>query len=181
MQPNRKSLSDVLHAGGETNLAQAWDSTQAAADFKPLPRGEYVCHLTAGTLQNSKSKGTPGYKLEFTVLDGPHTGRKVWHDCWFTPAALPHSKRDLAKLGVTALAQLNRPLPPGMRCKVQVILRTDDDNIERNRVQAFDVLGIDKPEADPFAPPPATAAGNPPGEAAEPNGAADSSFDPGSF
>ena len=36
-----------------------------------------------------------------------------------------------------------------------------DDGIERNEVRNFDVLGIDKPEADPFAPPGVSDAGPP--------------------
>ena len=57
------------------------------------------------------------------------------------------AKRDLAKLGVTALEQLERPLPPGIRCKVKLALRRDDDGTEYNRVKTFEVVGIDPPEA----------------------------------
>ena len=62
------------------------------------------------------------------------------------------AKRDLAKLGVSALEQLERPLPPGIRCKVKLALRRDDDGAEYNRVRTFEVVGIDAPTADPFAP-----------------------------
>ena len=62
------------------------------------------------------------------------------------------AKRDLAKLGVTALEQLERPLPPGIRCKVKLALRRDDDGTEYNRVKHFEVVGIDPPELDAFAP-----------------------------
>ena len=34
--------------------------------------------------------------------------------------SLPMSKRDLAKLCVTSLDQLDQPLPPGIRCKVKL-------------------------------------------------------------
>ena len=36
-------------------------------------------------------KSTPGYKIEFEILDGDYRGRKLWHDCWLTPAALPQT------------------------------------------------------------------------------------------
>jgi hypothetical protein len=62
------------------------------------------------------------------------------------------AKRDLAKLGVTALEQLERPLPQGIRCKVKLVLRRDDDGTETNKVKRFDVLGIDLPDVDAFAP-----------------------------
>ena len=191
----RKSLRDTLPAGGQDMLSQAWETTQAAADFTPLPKGEYVCRITAGTLQNSKNKGTPAYKIEFTVSEGPYAGRKIWHDCWLTGAALPHTKRDLSKLGVTSLTQLERPLPAVFVCRVKVALRTDDDGTERNKVQGFEVIRTEKPPVDPYAPktapaadgtpptlPPSTGtASGDPGDGEEPAGEGDTSFNPESF
>jgi hypothetical protein len=118
----------------------------------PLPSGEYIARIVGGELFTSKTKGTAGYKLAFRVREGDHQGRQFWHDVWLTPAALPMAKRDLAKLGVTALEQLERPLPPGIRCKVKLALRKDDDGTEQNRVKRFEVIGIDEPEEDAFAP-----------------------------
>ena len=47
----------------------------------------------------------------------------------------------------------NASAPPGcIRCNVRVALRRDDDGTEYNRVRRFDVLGIDEPVRDPFAP-----------------------------
>jgi hypothetical protein len=62
------------------------------------------------------------------------------------------AKRDLGKLGVTSLEQLERPLPPGIRCRVKLALRRDDDGTEFNRVKSFEVVGIDTPAQDAFAP-----------------------------
>jgi len=168
----RRSLSDILR-GDRDRLQQAWDQAEAAQEFAPLPAGEYVCHLVAADLFNARMKGTPGVKLAFKVIEGQYAGRMFWHDCWLTEAAVPQSKRDLAKLGITRLEQIERPLPPGIRCKVKVALRRDDDGNERNRVRGFEVVGHDKPEADPFAP------GG--GDAAEPEGPADVTFDPKKF
>ena len=163
-------LSDILHGnGGDFN--DRWNNTEAAGDFGPVPRGVYVCHATRGELESSRSKSTPGYKIEFTILDGDFAGRKLWHDCWLTPAALPQAKRDLLKLGITSPAQMEQPLPKWIRCNVTTVVRRDDDGIERNKVQTFDAVGIDQPEADAFAP-------KPPGDTPEPNGGADTSFDP---
>lgn len=166
-------LSDILN-GSSGNFDDAWNSTEAAGDFGPIPRGEYVCHATKGELDQSRLKGTPFYKLEFTIIEGEFKTRKLWNDCWLTSAALPQSKRDLGKLGITSPAMMEKPLPRYFRCKVQVVVRKDDNGIERNRVRSFEVVSFDKPDADPFAPPP-------PGEAAEPDGEVDSSFAPDSF
>ena len=166
-------LSDILNGNGG-NFNSQWDATEAAGDFGPVPRGEYVCHVTKGELESSRTNRTPGYKVEFVILDGEYKGRRLWLDCWLTPAALAQSKRDLGKLGITSPAMMERPLPRGIRCKVMVVLRKDDDGIERNKVRSFEVVGIDKPVFDEFAP-------KPPGDAAEPDGNADSSFTPENF
>ncbi len=147
-----KRLSDILANGNRTELSRAWATTQAAEDFGPLSAGEYVAHVISGELFTSRQNATPGYKLCFGVCEGEHTGRRVWHDLWLTPAALPMTKRDLAKLGVTAIEQLDGPLPQGIRCKLKVALRRDNAGAEHNRIRSFDVLGVDEPEADAFAP-----------------------------
>lgn len=146
-------LSDILHnAGNADDLKQLWNNTEAAGELAPLPPGEYVAHIVGGSLESSRTNATPGYKLTFRVCEGPAEGRQFWHDCWLTPAALPQSKRDLGKLGVASLEQLETPLPRGIRCKVKLALRRDDDGNERNRVRSFEVVGIDEPERDAFAP-----------------------------
>jgi hypothetical protein len=165
----RKSLSEILSNGSGESLRKAWDSTAAAGEFAPLPAGDYTAHVAGLELFNARTKNTPGVKITFKVIGGENAGRLLWHDCWLTEAALPQTKRDLAKLGITALEQLERPLPTNIRirCTVQVTLRTEDDGTTYNRVKRFDVLGIDTPEVDAFAP-----------DAAEPAGDADASFDP---
>ena len=112
-------------------MQDAWDHTKAADDYgTPLPAAEYTCHLISADLFNAKTKGTPGVKLAFKIIEGEHRGRYLWHDIYLTPIALPMAKRDLAKLGVTALEQLERTLPSGIRCKVKLTLRNDDDGSE---------------------------------------------------
>ena len=148
----RQKLSDILR-GGDKSIRAAWSSTQAAAEFLPLPSGQYVARIISGELFTAKS-GTPGYKLTFKVLEGDHAGQCFWHDLWLTTQAMPMSKRDLGKLGVNAIEQLEQPLPLGIRCNVKVTLRKGDDGAEYNRVRLFEVLGVDKPEQDDFAPVP---------------------------
>jgi hypothetical protein len=160
-------LSDILANGNRDSLAQAWDTTKAAEDFAPLPSGEYVAHVIGGELSTSRH-ATPGYKLTFKVIEGEHVGRQFWHDLWLTPAALPMAKRDLAKIGVTVLEQLEQPLPQGIRCKVKLALRKDDGGVEHNKVRSFEVIGIDPPEAEPFAPVDVPQDGNDAGDTSAP-------------
>ena len=65
---------------------------------------------------------------------------------------MPQTKRDLGKLGVTSLEQLENPLPRFIRCKCKLALRKDDDGNEANRLKSFEVIGIDILEVDAFAP-----------------------------
>ncbi len=131
--------------------SQSGTSTKAADDLKPLPSGEYRCSIASGELFNAKS-GTPGYKLKLVVVEGEHADRVVWHDVWLSEAALPMAKRDLGKLGITSLEQLERPLPDGIVVAAKVALRKNDDGTEYNRVNRLDVVGIEPPEPEPFAP-----------------------------
>ena len=148
-------LTDIITSGAnQSNLQNAWNSTQAADDYgKPLPAGEYVARITQGTLKQSKANQTPGYSLTFEVIEPvAFQGRKFWHDCWLTPAAMPQTKRDLGKLGVSSLEQLENPLPKYIRCKCKLALRKEDNGTESNRLRTFEVLGIDVPVPDPYAP-----------------------------
>ena len=145
-------LSDILANNGDDDFKNLWDSTEATGEMAPLPAGEYIAHIVDGKLDCSTKKGTPGYNVTFKVLVGDYFGRIFWDTYWLTPAALPQTKRDLAKLGITSLEQLEQPLPKYIRCKCKLALRRDDEGNERNRLKSFEVIGLDKPEDDPFAP-----------------------------
>jgi hypothetical protein len=143
----RKKLSDILQLNGDRDrLTSLWKTTEAAAEFAPLPKGDYDFRILAGELFTSK-RGTPGYKLTLEVSEGDFEGRRVWCDFWLTPAALPMTKRDLAKLGVTHLEQLEQPLPPGILIRGKLALRTNDDGTESNRLVRFECIGIEKGDA----------------------------------
>lgn len=160
MTQGRRSLSDILGGVDRHRLSRVWDEADAADEFgAPLPAGEYVARVVRGDLSTSRRKQTPCYHLTFRVLEGEHAGRLFWLDCWLTEAAIPQSKRDLAKLGVSSLDQLERPLPQGIRVRARLIVQTDDNGNKSNRVRSFEVIGIDKIEADPFAPDDGSAGG----------------------
>jgi hypothetical protein len=142
-------LSQIL---ANSSLTKQWQATKAAPDFAPLPPGEYVALLVAGELTTSRTNNTPGYKFTFEVNEGIYKGRHCWLDLWLTEAALPMTKRDLGKIGVTELEQLEKPLPGPIRCNVTLVLRRDDHGSEYNAVRRFEVTGIDVPEVDAFAP-----------------------------
>jgi hypothetical protein len=131
-----------------TNLNELWNETQAAAEFLPVPAGNYRCRIAAGALGKSRH-GTPAFRIIFEIVDGECTGHRIWHNVWLTERAMAYAKRDLGKLGVTCLSQLSQPLTSQL-CDVKVVLRREDDGTEHNRVQTFTVLGEEA--MDPFAP-----------------------------
>lgn len=45
-----------------------------------------------------------------------------------------------------------KPPKTSRRCRVKLALRRYDDGNEYNRVRSFEVIGIDPPDVDPFAP-----------------------------
>src|SRR5665213_639466 len=103
----RKKLSDILPNSDRESLSETWNRTKAA-DFAPLPPGEYTFRILAGELFAAKT-GTPGYKLTLEVTEGEYEGRRAWHDLWITPAAMSRTKGELAKIGVTGgLEQLDK-------------------------------------------------------------------------
>lgn len=147
----RKKLTDILHGSERDRLSGIWQSAKPADDLKPILPGEYRCRIIDGNLFNARS-GTAGYKLTLEVLDGDYEGRRLWHDIWITEAAASLAKRDLGKLGVTSLEQLNDPLPEGIIIAAKVGIRRNDDGAEYNRITRFDVVAIEHPEPEPFAP-----------------------------
>jgi len=145
-------LSDILHGNGNGDIRELWDRTAAAAELEPLPAGMYDATIVKGELFTSKEKQTPGYRLEFVVADGDFRNRRFWHDLWLTPAALPQTKRDATKLGVTDLAQLERPLPARFKCRVKLVLHKTNNGETFNKVRRFDVTDIEEIPPDAFAP-----------------------------
>jgi hypothetical protein len=158
MRQPRKRLSEILSEGQKKNIFQSWDQVQAAEDFTVLPAGNYLTRI-ADAYAAEAGTGTPSYKLVFQVIEGEHAGRRIWHDLWLTEAALPGLKRDCLKLGITdPQRQLDEPSTPAklrrVRCQVTLIVKRDNDGNPFNKVRGFEVVGIDPPEEEPFAPPP---------------------------
>lgn len=147
----RKRLSDILMNSERDRLESLWKTTAAATDLSPIPAGEYECIIDRGELSVSRNN-TLGYKITMSVRSGEYSGRKLWRDLWLSDAALPMAKRDLSKLGITSLDQLERPLPAGIIVKAKVALRRNDDGNEFNRITRFEVIAVEAPETDPFSP-----------------------------
>jgi uncharacterized protein DUF669 len=147
----RKRLSDILLNSEKERLERAWSTVAAAGDTNPLPTGNYRCRIVRGELFTSRG-GKLGYKLTLEVLDGEYTGHRAWYDIWLTDAAISWAKRDLARLQIISLDQLDRPLPDGIIVVAKIVLRRNDDRTEYNKVENFKVVAVEPPTPEPFAP-----------------------------
>jgi hypothetical protein len=132
-----------------TDLMTLWNETESASEYSLIPAGKYRCRLAGGSLMKSKN-GKPYYRLRFEVLDGEYAGQCISLPVWLTAAAIPYAKRDLGKIGITILKQLEQPLVPNRICEVNLASRVDDDGNEFNRVRSFTVIGTEAP--DVFSP-----------------------------
>ena len=54
------------------------NDVEPTAVFDPLPAGKYLTAITASEMKPTKAGNGSYLQLEFTVLDGPCKGRKVW-------------------------------------------------------------------------------------------------------
>ena len=144
-----KRLTDILGNSEVDAIRQTWAATEASGESGPLPGGEYLA-VVGGVRRRQNwhaERENPARGPSPSVHESATVAR-----CWLTPAAMPGSKRDLMKLGILDLEQLNRPIPPGIIVSVKVALRKDDDGTERNRLTKFDVLRIEPPMPNPFTP-----------------------------
>lgn len=155
MTTPRKPLTGVLPggAGGNTDdLFDRFDAVEAADDFAPLPKGVYVALAVGGRLDKART-GADCHKVEFRATEGEYAGRRLWWDKYSTADALPYTERDLAKLGIDSKAKLLRPLPADrLVCELTVVLRRGDDGSERNEIRNLEVMRVQDPPTDPFAP-----------------------------
>ncbi len=151
----KKPLTSILAggAGGNNNdIFDQFDTIEAADDFGPLPRGVYTA-VAVGGQKGKAQTGTECYTIEFRVIEGEYASRRLWLSKYFTEAALPHTKRELSKFGIDSKAKLNRPFPADrFVCRLTVVLRKDDAGIERNEIRNVEVIRVQEPQADPYAP-----------------------------
>jgi hypothetical protein len=140
-------LRDIVLSGLD-DLQQAFEESVRTGGRTIIPAGRYKCLIASGKLDQART-GTACYTVVFEVVEGPHSGRKFYYPIWLTPKALRMSGHELARLGFRSISELEeRPLPTGLMAVVQVVINTDDDDSERNKVRSFKVIDGDVPPAD---------------------------------
>ena len=139
-----------------------FDSTQVepSTDFEAPQAGRYVAEISDSDMRPN-NKGTGEYLwLEFTVLDGPFAGRKLWTQLNLvnpSPQAVEIAQRDLSaicravgKLRIQDSIELhNIPL------EINVKVKNSPEYGQQNNIRGFKAIEGNGPAS---APAPATAA-----------------------
>jgi hypothetical protein len=145
------NLSEILPNAGDYDIDRLWQNSEAAPELEPLPRGNYVCRVESGELFTAGT-GTKGYRLKLRVHEGPHAERVTSMSLWLTEAAMPNTRRELAKIGIREPRQLSEPIPPGPIVSAQVVHEAKGNGEVFHKAKSIQFLRVEKPQADPFAP-----------------------------
>jgi len=114
------------------------DAPYESAD---LPPGAYSGTLTMSRIVRSLRTRNVGVALYWDV-QLRHSKKRVWRTLWLSPAALSRTKRELGRLGVRTLADLDNdpPVPAGALCKLVIADRRDRDGYVESRIVHWEVL-----------------------------------------
>jgi hypothetical protein len=108
-----------------------------------VPPGTYTGKLTDSRIVRSLRTKNVGVTLLWEILG---QARTTWvrRTLWLSAGALPHTKRDLARLGVRTLADLDNdpPVRPGVMCRFVIADRRSSDGYVEPRIVAWEVLSI---------------------------------------
>ena len=89
---------------------------------RAIPEGQYVVSVNDASIETS-SKNNDYIKFEFEVIEGPHKGAKLYHNCSLQPQALFNLKGVLEALGFTIPTKafdLDLSELLGLECEVEV-------------------------------------------------------------
>ena len=85
-------------------------------------------------------------------MEGDHQGRQFWHDVLADAGRSADGKAGPCQARGDGAGTTGTAVAAGNPLQGEAVLRRDDDGTEYNRVQTFEVVGIDPPEVDAFAP-----------------------------
>jgi hypothetical protein len=106
-----------------------------------LPPGTYTGTLIASRIVRSLRTKNVGVMLLWEIPRQVRA-KRVWRTLWLSPAALPRTKRELARLGVRTLADLDNdpPVRPGALCRLVIAGKTSSDGCYESRIVSWEVL-----------------------------------------
>lgn len=99
---------------------------------EPIPEGVYEVQIAKVEETKSKTSNNPMLKVEFTVLDEPYNGRKVWANYVLTADALWKVKELFASLGLDSdgIVEMDTADLIGLTCKAKIAQREYNGDIQ---------------------------------------------------
>lgn len=149
------NIAEVI--GGKFNAADI----EPAAPMDTLPAGTYVVEITAADVKPLKSGNGTGLQVEFTVIDGPYSKRRIWSNY-----NLQHSSPDAERIGRSQLAALCNAAGVGelddasdlaaRTLQIKTKVKRQDGFADKAEVVAYEpAAGAPAPAAKPAAATPA--------------------------
>lgn len=131
------------------------DENAGLGNFEPLPAGSYTVEIGGAEVRENKS-GTGSYlALQFDVIDGEHTGRKLWENLTVTHTneiaqniGRAQIKRLCKELGVNGISDSSELRGRQLVLKIAVAKKRDGSGLE-NKVSGYAGLAPAKPSAPP--------------------------------
>jgi hypothetical protein len=159
------NYSDAIPAtnGKLTEGLEAFDTTEPAPEFEPLPPGIYLARVLRGEYTTTRA-GADAYRMRFEITEGPHVGKTVVRIWTFSARAMPYVKRDLTRLGLTSAAKLLEPFPPPGReyhVRLWIALQRSDDGTGFNDVRRIALVRVAESPAVAYMLPPKGSEGGP--------------------
>jgi hypothetical protein len=92
-------MIDINKLWSETPANSATTTASNAADFEPIPTGDYkvALHFTQVDLTGP----VPKAKLRYKILEGDFSGRMLFSDYQLSDKGIPFLKKDLKTMGYT--------------------------------------------------------------------------------
>lgn len=119
---------------------------EPTTDFEVLPAARYIAEVSASDMRPN-SKGTGEYLwLEFTILDGPFAGRKVWTQLnLINPSqqAVEIAQRELSSLcrAVGKLRVQDSIELHGIPLEINLKIKNDQEYGQQNVIRGFKEIG----------------------------------------
>lgn len=110
--------------------------------------GTYTGTLVMSCIVRSVNTKNIGVALYWDIHYDTYIKRRVWRTLWLSQAALPYTKRELRRLGVRTLADLDNdpPVPLGAICRLVIAEVEDPGGCREHRIVRWQVLSDENNE-----------------------------------
>lgn len=99
---------------------------------EPIPEGVYEVQIAKVEETKSKTSGNPMLKVEFTVLEDPYNGRKVWANYGMTAEAMWKIQELFKSIGMPTdgTVEIDSSELIGLTCRAKIAQREYQGDIQ---------------------------------------------------